>query len=51
MPRTDLHIKVIVEHEAEEDTQRIAAEIIRAVERLYPVRGASLSAAVPHSEE
>lgn len=51
MARTDLHIKVVIEHEENEKPERIAAEVIRAVERLYPVRGASLSSAVPHADE
>lgn len=43
MPRTDLFLKVEVDHAATEPPERIAAEICRAVRKLYGVRSAELS--------
>ncbi|MBI1897910.1 MAG: hypothetical protein HYZ57_19120 [Acidobacteria bacterium] len=50
MPRTDLHIKVTVDHEPEETAEKLAAEIIRTVEKIYGVRGAELSNYITHPE-
>ena len=43
MPRTDLHLKVVVEHDRNEDPARLAAEICRQIEKIYSVRMAELS--------
>jgi hypothetical protein len=50
MPRTDLHIKVVVEHEADEKIEKLAAEICRVIQRVYSVRSATLSNTVSHTE-
>jgi hypothetical protein len=43
MSRTNLFFKVEVEHEPEEEPERIAVEIRRQLMRLYGVREAELS--------
>ncbi len=47
MERVDLYIKVSVELEKHEKPERVAAEICRQIEKMYPVRSAELSNAVP----
>jgi hypothetical protein len=51
MPRTDLFIKVEIEHEEGEPPERLAGEICRRILKVYGVRSAELSSAVPHAEE
>ncbi|HMF74133.1 MAG TPA: hypothetical protein VK604_00580 [Bryobacteraceae bacterium] len=48
MKRVDLYIKVQVELDEEEKTERVAREICRQIEKIYVVRAAELSSAVPH---
>ena len=43
MQRVDLYIKVEVILEEEENPERVAAEIVRQLEKLYVVRAAELS--------
>ena len=43
MPRTDLHLKIELEHAEDEKPQRLAAEICRQVEKIYGVRKAEIS--------
>ena len=50
MPRTDLFLKVQIDHDAQEPAERIAAEICRAILRVYGVRSAELSSAVGHQD-
>jgi hypothetical protein len=47
MERVDLYIKVEVEIEDDEKPERVAAEICRQLEKMYLVRSAELSNAVP----
>jgi len=51
MPRTDLHFKVVVDHDEEESVEKLAAEICRAIERVYGVRIATLSNYLTHGGE
>ncbi len=51
MPRTDLFIKVEIEHDESEPPERLAAEICRRVLKVYGVRAAELSSAVVRPEE
>lgn len=51
MPRTDLFIKVEIEHDADESPQRLAAEICRQVQKVYGVRSAELSNFLTHADE
>jgi hypothetical protein len=46
MKRMDLYIKVEVELEEGEKPEKVANEICRVVQKLYPVRSAELSSAV-----
>ena len=51
MPRTDLFIKVEIEHEEGEPPERLAGEICRRILKVYGVQSAELSSAVPRAEE
>jgi len=46
MARTDIFLKVIVEHEDDERPDRLANEIVRRLEKLYGVRHAEVSSMV-----
>ncbi len=46
MKRVDLYIKVQVELDEDEKTERVAREICRQIEKIYVVRSAELSSAV-----
>jgi len=50
MPRTDLFLKVEIEHGPDESPERLAGEIGRAILRLYGVRKAELSNFVTHHD-
>jgi len=50
MPRTDLHLKVELEHGDDEQPQRLAAEICRQVEKIYGVRRAEVSNLISRDE-
>lgn len=50
MGRTDVYLKIELEHAEDEPPQRIAAEICRRVERLYGVRSVEVSNLVTHAE-
>ena len=43
MHRTDVYLKVELEHADDEPPERIAAEICRRVEKLYGVRAVEVS--------
>jgi hypothetical protein len=43
MIRTNLFLKVEVEHDPDESPERLAGEILRLIRRLYGVREAELS--------
>jgi hypothetical protein len=43
MPRSDLYIKVVIDHDAEDNPQKLAAEVCRQVEKVYGVRSAELT--------
>jgi hypothetical protein len=47
MQRVDLYIKVEVELDEDETPERIAREICRMLQKVYFVRSAELSSAVP----
>ena len=51
MPRTDLFIKVEIEHEKGEPLDRLVVELCRRILKVYGVRSAELSSAVPQAEE
>ena len=45
--RTNLFIKVIVEHDAKEKPEKLGAELCRQLEKNYVVRDAELSSYAP----
>ena len=45
--RTNLFIKVIVEHDPKEPPEKLGAELCRQLERTYIVRKAELSSVAP----
>jgi hypothetical protein len=49
MARTDIFLKVTVDHGADESPQRLANEIVRQVSKVYGVRKAELSNFVTHA--
>lgn len=51
MARTDMYIKVVVDHEKEDSPQMLAAEICRQIEKVYGVRTAELTNYVTRSAE
>lgn len=46
MLRTDIFLKVVVDHSEDEGPERLAAEICRRIEKLYGVRLAEVSSCV-----
>ncbi|MBL8209344.1 MAG: hypothetical protein JNK87_01455 [Bryobacterales bacterium] len=47
MPRTDIFLKVVVEHEDDERPEKLAEELRLRIERQYGVRYAEVSSIVP----
>jgi hypothetical protein len=47
MPRTDLYIKVVLQHEEGDKPDKLAAELCRMLQRHYNVRTAEVSNLVP----
>ena len=45
--RTNLFIKVLVEHDAKEKPEKLGAELCRQLEKAYVVREAELSSYAP----
>ena len=43
MPRIDVYLKIVLEHEREEKPEKLAEEICRRIEKLYGVRYAEVS--------
>ncbi|MBC8167735.1 MAG: hypothetical protein H7Y20_17930 [Bryobacteraceae bacterium] len=43
MARTDLYIKVVIDHEEEDRPEKVAAEICRQIEKVYGVRLAEMT--------
>jgi hypothetical protein len=43
MPRTDVYIKVTVDHDEDESPERLGREICRQIEKVYGVRTAEVS--------
>jgi len=51
MPRTDLFIKVVIDHDKTEKPEKLAAEICRQAEKVYGVRKAELNNYVTQQPE
>ncbi len=49
--RTDVYLKIVVEHDPPDTPQKIAAEICRQVEKVYSVRRAEISSIVSRQGE
>ncbi len=43
MPRTDLYIKVVIDHDEEDTPQKLGDEICRQVSKVYGVRTAEMT--------
>jgi hypothetical protein len=43
MARTDMYIKVVLDHDEDESMERLGAEICRQVEKVYGVRKAEMT--------
>ncbi len=43
MPRTDIYLKVEVDHEREENPETLAAELVRQLKKVYVVRSAEMT--------
>jgi len=50
MARSDVYLKIQLDHLDEEKPQRLAAEICRQVKKIYGVRSAEVSSIVSPSE-
>jgi hypothetical protein len=50
MRRTDVYLKIQLEHTEDEQPQQLAAEICRRIERLYGVRSVEISNLLQHVE-
>jgi hypothetical protein len=50
MRRTNLFLKVEVEHDSEESVERIGGEICRAIAKIYGVRFAEVASVTPSEE-
>ena len=50
MKRTNLFLKVEVEHAKDEDPRKLGTEICRQVQRMYGVRTAEMSSVTPIDE-
>jgi hypothetical protein len=46
MARTDLYVKVELDHDDEEDVGRLASEICRLIRRVYGVRNVEVSSVI-----
>jgi hypothetical protein len=51
MPRTDIYIKVEVDHDKEETADAIGSELVRQLKKLYVVRRAEVTNHVRKSED
>jgi hypothetical protein len=47
MPRTDVYLKVELDLDSKESPERVAAEIVRMIKRVYSVRNAEISSIMP----
>ncbi|MBI4903799.1 MAG: hypothetical protein HY820_09195 [Acidobacteria bacterium] len=46
MPRTDVFLKIVLEHDEDERPEKLAEEICRRIEKLYGVRTTEISSVV-----
>lgn len=50
MPRTDIYLKVEVDHDREENPEVVASELVRQLKKMYVVRNAELTNFVPRND-
>ena len=50
MRRTDLFLKVVIDHDEQEKPERLAEEVCRQILKIYGVRSAELSSFVTHAQ-
>lgn len=50
MPRTDLYIKVTIEHDDDEQPEKLASEICRQALKIYGARDAELTSFITRSD-
>jgi hypothetical protein len=51
MPRTDIYLKVVIDHSSEEQPEKLGSEICRQIEKVYGVRKAEMSSFVTRPTE
>ncbi len=51
MPRSDLFLKVEIDHDERERPERLGEEICRTIRKIYGVRSAELSSYITHARE
>ena len=51
MARTDLFLKVVIDHDEHESPEKLATEICRQVQKVYGVRSAEMSNYVTRRED
>jgi hypothetical protein len=51
MPRTDIYLKVVVDHDQSETPEKLASEISRQVQKIYAVRKVELSSYLTHQDD
>lgn len=51
MARTDLYLKITIEHDEDEHPERLAAEICRSAAKTYGVRKAELTSFVTRGDD
>ena len=50
MPRTDIFLKVTIDHDQEEAPEKLASELCRRIEAVYGVRAAEMSHFTRHED-
>lgn len=50
MPRTDVFLKIVLDHDADDRPERLAEEICRRIEKLYGVRSTEISSVVTREQ-
>jgi hypothetical protein len=51
MPRTDIYLKVVIDHSSEESPEKLGSELCRQLEKIYGVRKAEMSSFVTRPRE
>jgi hypothetical protein len=51
MPRTDIYLKIVADHDEHDTPEKLAGEICRQIEKMHGVRSAELSSFVTRQRE